>query len=127
MRMSSETSIVATRIADCVVLTLPDDLSEERMSQLEDLARRCAVSTSLRAMVFDMSALKYADATEFQAFVALADTVALLGVQPLMAGLSPGIVIHLVEAGAEAGRVRTFLDLADALTALGLTVGAARS
>lgn len=125
--MSSETSIVATRIADCVVLTVPDDLSEERMSQLEDVARRCTVSTALRAMVFDMTALKYADATEFQALRALADSVALLGVQPLMAGLSPGIVIHLVEAGAEAGRVRTFLDLADALTALGLTVGAARS
>lgn len=124
--MTSETSIVATRIADCVVLSVPDDLSGGRLRQLDEMVRRCAASRSLRAMVFDMAALKYADVTEFGELMSVAETAAILGVQPLMAGLNPGIVIHLVEAGAHAGRVRTFLDLADALTALGLTVGTSK-
>lgn len=121
--MNSETSIVATRIADCAVLALPDDLGEDRLHQLETVARQCVVGAGLRAIVFDMTALKFADLSEFRELMALADTVAILGVEPLMVGLNPGIIMHWVEGGAEPGRMRTFLDLADALTALGLTVG----
>lgn len=120
--MISETSIVATRIADCMVLAVPDDLGEDRLRQLEEVARRCAASTTLRSMVFDMSALKYADMSEFRELMALADTVTILGIEPLMVGLNPGIIMHWVASGADCGRVRTFLDLADALNALGLTV-----
>ncbi len=115
-------SIVATRIADCMVLAVPDDLGEDRLRQLEEVARRCAASTTLRSMVFDMAALKYADMSEFRELMALADTVTILGIEPLMVGLNPGIIMHWVASGAECGRVRTFLDLADALKALGLTV-----
>lgn len=121
--MNSETSIVATRIADCAVLALPDDLGEDRLHQLETVARQCVVGAGLRAIVFDMTALKFADLSEFRELMALADTVAILGVEPLMVGLNPGIIMHWVEGGAEPGRMRTFLDLADALMALGLTVG----
>ena len=120
--MTSETSIVATRIADCMVLAVPDDLGEDRLRQLEEVARRCAAAASLRSMVFDMSALKYADMSEFRELMALADALTILGIEPLMVGLNPGIIMHWVEAGADAGRVRAFLDLADALNALGLTV-----
>ena len=115
-------SIVATRIADCMVLAVPDDLGEDRLHQLEEVARRCAAATTLRSMVFDMSALKYADMSEFRELMALADTVTILGIEPLMVGLNPGIIMHWVASGADCGRVRTFLDLADALKALGLTV-----
>ena len=124
--MISDTSIVATRITDCMVLAVPDDLGDDRLSQLEQVARRCAASASLRSMVFDMSALKYADMSEFRELMALADTVIILGIEPLMVGLNPGIIMHWVESGAECGRVRTFLDLADALNALGLTVDGPR-
>lgn len=120
--MISETSIVATRIADCMVLAVPDDLGEDRLRQLEEVARRSAASTTLRSMVFDMSAVKYADMSEFRELMALADTVTILGIEPLMVGLNPGIIMHWVASGADCGRVRTFLDLADALNALGLTV-----
>ena len=120
--MISETSIVATRIADCMVLAVPDDLGDDRLTQLEAVARRGAASATLRTMVFDMSALKYADMSEFQELMALADTVTILGIEPLMVGLNPGIIMHWVASGADCGRVRTFLDLADALNALGLTV-----
>ena len=120
--MISETSIVATRIANCMVLAVPDDLGDDRLSQLEQVARRCTASASLRSMVFDMSALKYADMAEFRELMALADTVTILGIEPLMVGLNPGIIMHWVASGADCGRVRTFLDLADALNALGLTM-----
>ena len=120
--VNSETSVVATRIADCVVLAIPDDLSADRLQQLEAVARQCVIDSGLRAMVFDASALKYADLAEFRELMALADTVALLSVEPILVGLNPGIIMHWVRAGADLGRVRGFLDLADALTALGLTV-----
>lgn len=120
----TDEGVVATRIADCVVLAVPDDLAGERLRQLQDAAQRCVASASLRAMVFDMSALRYADATEFRAVAALADAMGILGVQPLMVGLNPGIIMHLVDAEADLGRMRAFLDLADALQFLGLTAPA---
>ena len=120
--MISETPIVATRIADCMVLAVPDNLDENRLRQLEEVARRCAASASLRSMVLDMSALKYADMSEFRELMALADTLTILSIEPLMVGLNPGIIMHWVASGADCGRVRTFLDLADALNALGLTM-----
>ena len=119
--MSTDASILATRIADCVVLAVPDDLTEDRLRQLEEVAHRCTTSVALRSAVFDMSALKYADIAEFNALMAIADSMRILGVQPLMVGLNPGIVMHLVEVGASPRGVQTFLDLADALAALGLT------
>lgn len=125
--MNTDSTIVATRIADCVVLTVPDDLGADRLRQLDEAVQRCSLSASLRSMVFDMSALKFADMAEFGELMALADTAAIRGIQPIMVGLNPGIVMHWVEAGADARRVRTFLDLADALTALGLTVDRTRA
>ena len=125
--MNAETTIVATRIGDCVVLTVPEDLGEEHLRQLECAARRCSVSALPRAMVFDMSALKYADLTELCALVALANAQALLGMRPILAGLSPGIIMYWVDAGAETGSLETCLDLADALSVLGLTVGGGRT
>ena len=122
MTVISETSIVATRIADCRVLAVPDSLDEHRLRQLEEVARQCVASASLRSMVFDMSALKYADMFEFRELMALADTLTTLSIEPLMVGLNPGIIMHWVASGADCGRVRTFLDLADALNALGLTM-----
>lgn len=120
--MNNETPIVATRIGHCVVLAVPDDLGEDRLRQLQEVVRRSVVGVGLRTMVLDMSALKYADLSEFRELMALAGMVAMLGLEPMMVGLNPGIIRHWVGAGAEVGRMRTFLDLADALTALGLTV-----
>ena len=122
MTVISETSIVATRIADCRVLAVPDSLDEHRLRQLEEVVRRGVAAASLRSMVFDMSALKYADMFEFRELMALADTLTTLSIEPLMVGLNPGIIMHWVASGADCGRVRSFLDLADALNALGLTV-----
>ena len=122
MTVISETSIVATRIADCSVLVVPDSLDEHRLRQLEEVVRRGVAAASLRSMVFDMSALKYADMFEFRELMALADTLTILSIEPLMVGLNPGIIMHWVASGADCGRVRTFLDLADALNALGLTM-----
>lgn len=122
-----EDGIVATRIADCIVIAIPDDLGDGRMHQVEQAVQRCAGVAMLRSVVFDMSALKYADATEFRALQAQAESLAILGVQPLMVGLNPGIIMHLVEVDAAQGRMRAFLDLADALQFLGLTVDGAKA
>lgn len=120
--MTAEESVVATRIADCVVIAVPEDLADDRLRQVESVAQRCASSVALRAMVFDLSALKFADAAEFGALTSLAEAIAILGVTPILVGLNPGIIIHLVDCGVEVRQIQAFLDLGDALQALGLTV-----
>ena len=125
--MNAKTFIVSTRIADCLVLAVPDDLGEDRLRQLEEAAQRDSAAESLRSIVFDFSALKYADMSEFRDLMALANTITMRGMEPLLVGLNPGIVMHWVQSGAECGHVRTFLDLADALHVLGLTVEGPRS
>lgn len=118
--MSATSSIVTTRIADCVVVAMPDDLAGDNLEQVADAVRRCASASALRAMVLDLSALKYADATEFKRLIDLANMAAVLGVRPLLAGLNPGIILHLVEMNVQVGRIQSFLDLAEALKHLGI-------
>jgi rsbT antagonist protein RsbS len=118
--MTATSSVVTTRIADCVVIAVPDDLSGDNLRHLAEEARRCAATSALRAVVFDLSALKFADSAEFKRLIDLANMVAILGVKPLLAGLNPGIIAHLVEMNVQIGQIRSFLDLADSLEHLGL-------
>ena len=92
-----------------------------RIQQVQRAVHKCTAATSLRAIVFDMTALKYADASEFRAVAAAAEAVAILGIKPLMVGLNPGIIMHLVQSDVDAGCLQAFLDLSDALRHLGLT------
>lgn len=122
--MNTHAQVTATRIADSIVVAVPEELSAERLQTVGQAVHQALASASLRALVFDMSALKYADSSEFRALLSLAHAAALLGVKPLLAGLSPGIIMHLAEAGIELGGARAFIDLAAALEFLG--VAAAR-
>lgn len=119
--MSADEGVIATHIADCVVLAIPEDLSGGGLDQVRATAQRCASDSMLRAMVFDCSALKYTDADEFRELMAVARLVTMMGVTPVVAGLNAGIIAYLVEVGAEPRQMPAFLDLADALQHLGLT------
>jgi anti-anti-sigma regulatory factor len=118
--MSPTTTIVTTRIGDCAVIALPEDLSEPSLSRLLEAAQRTATTTIPRSIVFEMSALKFADTTEFRSLMDIADMIAMLGIKPVLAGLNPGIITHLINANLQIGSLQFFLDLAEALMHLGV-------
>ena len=66
-------------------------------------------------MVFDLSAVRIMDSHDFSVLRKLLDTTLLLGVRPLMAGFSAGIVMHLIDSNVDTCGLETVRDLDEAL------------
>ena len=79
-----------------LMLTLPSSISDEFIEQIKILVANEAKKTRSRAVIFDFSATKIMDCSEFIDLKNMANSLQLLGVVPLFVGLSPGIVVHLI-------------------------------
>lgn len=111
--------VVATRINDCVVVTAPSDLGRGRMAELERVALDYIVADHTAAVIFEFSGVQFMDSLEFQEFRAVMHMVQHLGVTPMLVGLRPGIIAHLVETDVDISGLSAALCLNDALTMLG--------
>jgi len=112
--------IVATRIADCVVLAVPEHLADQNLSRLEETALRSAGGGGVRAVIFDLSALRFVDVTEFAGLLRVLRSTAVLGVRPLLVAVNPGIVLHVIQGDVDLQGIEAFLELDDAFRALGV-------
>jgi anti-anti-sigma regulatory factor len=110
--------IVATRLEDCLVVTVGEELDGDvlvvvRQRTLGELqAQRC------RAVIFELSALTILDRSEFRELRAIGEMVRVLGAVPVLVGLRPGLVQYLVETDVDVTGVRAFLTLEQGLAGL---------
>ncbi len=108
-------SVVATKIKDVLVVTLPNNLSNENFDQLKTKVDSELSSTELKAVVFECSALQYIDRYEFIDFKHLLDLSRILGTKPYLVSLSPGIIKYLIESDVDLTGIKAFLSLNEAL------------
>lgn len=111
--------IVATRINECVVVTAPGDLGRGRMAELERVALEYIVAEQTIAVIFELSGVQFMDGLEFEELKAITHMVQHLGVQPVLVGLRPGIVAHLVQTDVDISGLTAALSLNDALAMSG--------
>lgn len=111
--------VVATRINDCVVVTAPGDLGRGRMAELERVALEYIAADQAIAVIFELSGVQFMDSLEFEEFKAVMHVVQHLGAQPMLVGLRPGIIAHLVETDVDISGLSAALSLNDALAMLG--------
>jgi len=116
-------SITSTRISDCLIVTVPDDLGGTQMDMLRDATLNAIHGISTRAVIFELSGLRFLDSEEFSGLKSIAHMTERLGSTSIFVGLHPGIVAHLVQADADLGGIKAKLGLSEALRALsvGLT------
>ncbi|MEY3786446.1 MAG: hypothetical protein RLZ75_651, partial [Pseudomonadota bacterium] len=64
-----------------------------------------------RAVIFDFSAIKILDCSEFIGLRDIANALQLIGVVPLFVSLSPGIVVHLINNDIFFSEISTLINI----------------
>ena len=118
MALSADIPRVAMQLSQGVlVASIQIDLDEEVLARFrEDLLGRVH-DTGCRAVILDVSGLETLDSEEFASLRRIVTMARLLGADTVLAGLQPGVVSSLIEAGAEVDDVQAAIDL-DAAFAL---------
>lgn len=118
LQASASRSVTSTRISDCLIVTVPDDLGGSQMDVLRDATLKAIHGVSTRAVIFELSSLRFLDSEEFNGLKSIAHMTQRLGSSSIFVGLHPGIVAHLVQADADLGGIKAELGLSEALRSL---------
>jgi anti-anti-sigma regulatory factor len=118
LKSSDTKSVTSTRISDCLIVTVPDDLGGAQMDRLRDVTLNAIHGVSTRAVIFELSGLRFLDSEEFSGLKSIAHMTERLGSSSIFVGLHPGIVAHLVQADADLGGIKAELGLSEALRSL---------
>lgn len=118
LKSSDTKSVTSTRISDCLIVTVPDDLGGAQMDRLRDVTLNAIHGIATRAVIFELSGLRFLDSEEFSGLKSIAQMTERLGSMSIFVGLHPGIVAHLVQADADLGGIKAELGLSEALRSL---------
>lgn len=123
MNKSFSSGVVATKVQNCLIVTVGEDLSGGGLEEVSRVVLRDVHEKGCSSIVFELSALKFMDTVEFEGLKAISSMADILGAQSVFVGIQPGIVSHLVTNDSATLGVVGALDLNDALEMLGITHG----
>jgi len=118
MTQPGSNGVTATRVDDCLVVTVTRDLSEGVLEQARSVTLDGIQRGGARAALLELSAVPFMDSHEFAQVRAVTRMVELLGARAAIVGIRPGIIAHLMAADVDTSGVRAFLGLDDALAAM---------
>lgn len=121
MHSSAASNILATKVKDCLIVTVGEDLSGGALEEVRRVTLRDVHEKGCQSIIFELSAVKFMDTIEFEGLKTISEMASILGAQSMFVGLQPGIVSHLVASDAETGGISAALDLNEALEKLGIT------
>ena len=107
--------IVVNRMEGVLVATIQVDMTSTTLAGLRDDVLNSLAAEPSPSLLLDLAGISLMDLEEFEALRSLAHSVALMGTETWFVGLQPEVVATLVTLGAEAGGLRTALDLDAAL------------
>ena len=94
-----------------VVASIQRDLDESTLVRFrEDLLARVH-ATGLGGVILDISAMETLDSEEFAGLRAVMSMCRLMGAEPVLAGMRPGVVSALMETGVDITGLRAAIDL----------------
>ena len=115
MHDSAHGSVGVTHVHGTLVVTVTSDLGEGVMDAVRKAALEGAHREGTSRVVLDLTAVPFIDLAEFDAIRRIARSIELVGATTTLVGLRPGIIMHLVESGADTAGIRATLGLAEAL------------
>lgn len=119
---TSNRSVTSTRISDCLIVTVPDDMGGSQMDALRRTTLEAIHGVATRAVIFELSGLRFLDSEEFNALKSIAQMTQRLGSCPIFVGLRPGIVAHLVQSDADLSGIKAEIGLDEALRAMSIGI-----
>ena len=102
---------------DIVVASIQVDLDEDVLARFRDELLHRLHETGSRGVILDVSGLETLDSSEFAALRRIITMCTIMGAESVLAGLRPGVVSALIDAGADVDGLQaaTNLDAAFAL------------
>lgn len=108
----ADTPGVAIQVSrDIVVASIQVDLEDEVLARFREELLRRVQETGSRGVILDVSGLETLDSAEFSALRRIMTMISIMGAQAVLAGLRPGVVSALMEAGADTDGLRAAIDL----------------
>ncbi len=108
----ADTPGVAMQVSrDVVVASIQVDLNEDVIARFRDDLLRQLHETGSRGVILDVSSLDTIDSEEFAALRDIITMSTIMGAESVMAGLQPGVVSALIEAGAAVDGLRAAVNL----------------
>lgn len=115
----SELSVpIASINSKTAILPLVGNLSHDRAKALEERVLQEVLELQLENLIIDLSGLHTTDTYVTRQLFNLFDALSLLGVKPIVSGITPVIAQTLVNLGLTFGRIASFATLKQALASL---------
>lgn len=122
--MAADEQFTVTRVRDALIATFPPHPSDSTIDDLQEhvLARIDRAETeALDGVVLDVTPVDTVDSFFARTIVETAGMVELMGLHPVLVGISPAVAITATELGFTLGDVDTALDIDAALDTLAET------
>ncbi|WP_438312384.1 STAS domain-containing protein [Sporosarcina sp. FA9] len=114
--MITELSVPIVSIDDVTaILPLIGTIDHERSLTLQERVLLEASELQLKTLVIDLSGLQTTDTFVVQQLFHLFDALSLLGIQPIVSGISPVIAQTLVSLDLNFGQIKSFASMKQAL------------
>ncbi|WP_437590740.1 protein kinase domain-containing protein [Sorangium sp. So ce1000] len=96
---------------DVLVMPIIGTVEAERAAQIMEVALAGAQQTGARALILDITGMRYVDAAVVSALVSVANALRLLGTEPLFTGIRPDVARTMVELGVDLQAMTTLSTL----------------
>lgn len=123
MQTPTTSGVTGTRVGDCLVVTVTQDLSQGVLEEMRRVTLEGVQQDGAKAAILELSAVPFLDTHEFSQVRGVTRMAELLGARAAVVGLRPGIIAHLMAADADVVGVRGYLGLDEALHAMATAPG----
>ncbi|XYH99108.1 protein kinase domain-containing protein [Sorangium sp. So ce1128] len=96
---------------DVLVMPIIGTVEAERAAQIMEVALAGAQQTGARALILDITGMRYVDTDVVGALVSVANALRLLGTEPLFTGIRPEVARTMVELGVDLQAMTTLSTL----------------
>lgn len=89
MHKTASVNVVATKVNDCLIVTVGDDLSEGCLEEVKRTILSDIHKEGCLSIIFELSALKFMDTIEFEGLKSISEMAIFLGARSLFVGIQP--------------------------------------
>lgn len=97
-------SASVTKIGRSMIVTLSDNMTDERIHEISDIIIQKAYETGVKGAVLNFGMVSMIDTYIYKTFEKTSRALTLFGVKVVWVGLSPGVVCAMLDSGIEPDR-----------------------
>lgn len=90
-----------TRIGRNMIVTLSDNMTDERIHEISDVIIKQAHKSGVSGVVLNFGMVSMVDSHIYKTFEATSRAVTLFGAKVVWVGLNPGVVCSMIDLGIE--------------------------